>query len=104
MHMSSVYVCMYVCIWYIGIPKSLLREVQSLEKLQHTHVIELYEYFPHGSSIVIAFEYMISDLHQVMRCLSAEGRPVAEPVVKSIMTMLLKGVAGVHASNLIHRV
>jgi cell cycle related kinase len=77
--------------------------VQSLEKLQHAHVIDLYEYFPHGSSIVIAFEYMISDLHQVMRCLSAEGRPVAEPVIKSIMTMLLKGVAGVHASNLIHR-
>jgi serine/threonine protein kinase len=35
-------------------------------------VLELYEYFPHGSSIVIAFEYMQSDLHQVIRTLGTD--------------------------------
>jgi len=86
-----------------GFPKNLLREMQALEKLQHPNVIELYECFPHGPAIVLACEYMQSDLLQLLKCLSAKGESLPEPVIKSFMIMILKGVAAVHEAKLIHR-
>jgi cell cycle related kinase len=86
-----------------GIPKNLLREIKALEMLEHDNIVHMYESFPCGSSIVLSCEYMVSDLHQVMRCLSEEGRAFPEWAVKTIMKMTLEGVAAVHEARLIHR-
>ena len=64
-------------------------------------VVKLREVFPHGSSLVLVFEYMLSDLSEVIR---NSDRPITEAQVKSYMLMLLKGVAFCHENNIMHRV
>ncbi|KAL3853462.1 hypothetical protein ACJMK2_016998 [Sinanodonta woodiana] len=66
-----------------GIPNTALREV-----------------FPQGSSLVLVFEYMLSDLSEVIR---NTEKPLTEAQVKSYMLMLLKGVAFCHENNIMHR-
>ncbi|XP_008589731.1 PREDICTED: cyclin-dependent kinase 20 isoform X3 [Galeopterus variegatus] len=62
-----------------------------------------WSFVTHGlevSGFVLAFEFMLSDLAEVVR--HAE-RPLAQAQVKSYLQMLLKGVAFCHASNIVHR-
>ncbi|XP_032326964.1 cyclin-dependent kinase 20 isoform X2 [Camelus ferus] len=51
-------------------------------------------------SFVLAFEFMLSDLAEVVR---HAQRPLAPAQVKSYLQMLLKGVAFCHANNIVHR-
>ncbi len=64
-------------------------------------MVKLREVFPHGTGFVLVFEYMLSDLAEVIR---NADRPLSEAQVKSYMLMLLKGVAFIHANNIMHRV
>ena len=50
---------------------------------------------------MLEFEYMLSDLSEVIR---NTDKPLAEGQVKSYMLMLLKGVAFCHENNIMHRV
>ena len=63
--------------------------------------MRLYDVFAHGSSIALLFECMETDLQEVLR---SHAKPLLEADVKSYMQMLLKGVAFVHGSSIIHRV
>lgn len=64
-------------------------------------VVQLKAVFPHGAGFVLAFEFMLSDLAEVVR---HAQRPLAPAQVKSYLQMLLKGVAFCHANNIVHRV
>jgi len=86
-----------------GIPKNLLREIKTLEYIEHPHVLHLHEYFPTGSAIVIACEFMITDLSQLIRAAAQRCRPFREAEIKGIFQMLLRGVAAVHDANIMHR-
>lgn len=84
-----------------GIPKSALREIKALQEIEdNPYVVKLREVFPHGSSLVLEFEYMLSDLSEVIR---NTDKPLSEGQVKSYMLMLLKGVAFCHENNIMHR-
>ncbi|XP_062955326.1 cyclin-dependent kinase 20 isoform X1 [Cynocephalus volans] len=84
-----------------GIPKQALREIKALREVEDSqYVVQLKAVFPHGAGFVLAFEFMLSDLAEVVR--HAE-RPLAQAQVKSYLQMLLKGVAFCHASNIVHR-
>nr|KAG5695647.1 hypothetical protein BaRGS_029137 [Batillaria attramentaria] len=50
--------------------------------------------------IVLVFEYMLSDLSEVIR---KSERPLTEAQVKSYMLMLFKGLAFLHENNIMHR-
>ncbi|XP_011912306.1 PREDICTED: cyclin-dependent kinase 20 isoform X2 [Cercocebus atys] len=63
-------------------------------------VVQLKAVFPHGAGFVLAFEFMLSDLAEVVR---HAQRPLAQAQVKSYLQMLLKGVAFCHANNIVHR-
>ena len=63
--------------------------------------MQLKAVFPHGAGFVLAFEFMLSDLAEVVR---HTQRPLAQAQVKSYLQMLLKGVAFCHANNIVHRV
>lgn len=84
-----------------GLPKAVVREIKSLEHLQDDHVVRLFEYFGTGSAVFLALEYMETDLFQLM---SRMQRPFFEAEVKTILRMILVGVASIHESNVIHRV
>lgn len=64
-------------------------------------VVQLKAVFPHGAGFVLAFEFMQSDLAEVVR---HAQRPLTPAQVKSYLQMLLKGVAFCHANNIVHRV
>ncbi|KAL5014199.1 hypothetical protein ScPMuIL_008469 [Solemya velum] len=84
-----------------GVPHTALREIKALEEIEdNPYVVKLREVFPHGSSVVLVFEYMLSDLSEVIR---NSEKPLTEAQIKSYMMMLLKGVAFCHENNIMHR-
>ncbi|XP_045418336.1 cyclin-dependent kinase 20 isoform X3 [Lemur catta] len=84
-----------------GIPNQALREIKALQETEDSpYVVQLKAVFPHGAGLVLAFEFMLSDLAEVVR---HAQRPLAQAHVKSYLQMLLKGVAFCHANNIVHR-
>mmetsp|Transcript_20387 Transcript_20387/g.52211 ORF Transcript_20387/g.52211 Transcript_20387/m.52211 type:complete len:334 (+) Transcript_20387:207-1208(+) len=84
-----------------GFPKTAFRECRALEEAQHhPNIIHLFEHFPHGGGLVLAFEYMVSDLGEVMR---KADEPLPPEHVKAFLVMLLRGVAHLHRHKIIHR-
>lgn len=69
--------------------------------MPYLQVVQLKAVFSHGAGFVLAFEFMLSDLAEVVR---HAQRPLAQAQVKSYLQMLLKGVAFCHANNIVHRV
>ena len=56
--------------------------------------------FPQGLGFVLVFEFMMSDLAEVIK---DSENPLTVPDIKSYMLMLLKGVAHLHSHNIMHR-
>ena len=56
--------------------------------------------FPQGLGFVLVFEFMVSDLSEVIKDAS---RPLTDPEIKSYMLMLLKGVSHLHKNKIMHR-
>ncbi|EGF82933.1 hypothetical protein BATDEDRAFT_85661 [Batrachochytrium dendrobatidis JAM81] len=83
-----------------GIPNSILREIKALQEIDHQNVVKLREVFPSGTGVVLVFEYMLSDLAEVLRNAS---KPLTEAQIKAYMLMLLKGVAYCHKNSIMHR-
>lgn len=84
-----------------GIPNSALREIKALqESEENNHVVRLREMFPQGNGFVLVFDYMLSDLAEVIR---NADKPLTEAHIKSYMLMLLKGVAYLHGKSIMHR-
>ncbi|XP_067142732.1 cyclin-dependent kinase 20-like isoform X1 [Centruroides vittatus] len=83
-----------------GISCVVIREIKTLQQIQHENVVELLDVFPHGSGIVLVFEYMPTDLSVLLR---DADHPLLESQIKSYMQMLLKGVAYCHSHGILHR-
>ncbi|XP_065427440.1 cyclin-dependent kinase 20-like isoform X1 [Chrysemys picta bellii] len=84
-----------------GIPNQALREIKALQEIEENqHVVKLKAVFPHGAGFVLVFEYMLSDLAEVIR--NAQ-QPLTQAQAKGYMLMLLQGVAFCHANNIMHR-
>ncbi len=110
-----------------GIPNQALREIKALQEIEDNQyvsimtscrgqrsevslilpppppvqVVKLKDVFPHGTGFVLVFDFMLSDLSEVIR--NCE-RPLTPAQVKGYMMMLLKGVAFLHHNNIMHRV
>lgn len=112
-----------------GIPNQALREIKALQEIednQHVslipfrmvvrgygsmappspppaplQVVKLKDVFPHGTGFVLVFDFMLSDLSEVIR---NSEHPLTPAQVKGYMMMLLKGVAFLHHNNIMHRV
>ncbi|XP_044066219.1 cyclin-dependent kinase 20 isoform X2 [Siniperca chuatsi] len=84
-----------------GIPNQALREIKALQEIEdNQHVVKLKDVFPHGMGFVLVFDFMLSDLSEVIR---NSQRPLTPAQVKGYMMMLLKGVAFLHHNNIMHR-
>ncbi|PFX17201.1 Cyclin-dependent kinase 20 [Stylophora pistillata] len=84
-----------------GIPNTALREIKALQEIEdNQNVVKLIDVFPYGTGFVLVFEYMLSDLSEVLR---NSARPLTEAQIKSYMLMLLKGVVFCHENSIMHR-
>ena len=70
-----------------GIPNTALREIKALQQIEHPNVVKLYDVFSHGTGFVLVFEYMLSDLSEVLR---NYDDPLTQSQIKSYMLMLLQ--------------
>ncbi|KAK2582745.1 hypothetical protein KPH14_005012 [Odynerus spinipes] len=83
-----------------GIPISVIREVKTLQQLNHLYVIELLDAFPLGLDYIMVFEYMPTGLWEILK---DNNIVLTIPQIKIYMKMLLEGIAYVHGKNIIHR-
>jgi cell cycle related kinase len=73
----------------------------NIENKTFPQIVKLRDVFPHGTGFVLVFDYMLSDLSEIIR---DSERPLTEGQVKSYMLMLLKGVMFMHENSIMHRV
>ena len=66
----------------------------------HSCSCRLYDVFPQGMGFVLVFEFMVSDLSEVIK--DAQN-PLSQEEIKGYMLMLLRGVAFIHEREVMHR-
>ena len=71
----------------MGLCEHNLENDELLQALDNEHVVRLYDIFPQGLGFVLVFEFMVSDLSEMI---ADVDNPLREPHVKTYMTMLLK--------------
>ncbi|KAF5400323.1 Cell division protein kinase 20 [Paragonimus heterotremus] len=84
-----------------GIPNTALREIKALQFVGSCpYVVRLREVFPHGTGFVLVFDYMLTDLSEMIR---NPQNPLNNSHIKSYMFMLLSGVQVIHENGIMHR-
>ncbi|CAN8238485.1 unnamed protein product [Cochlearia groenlandica] len=83
-----------------GVNFTALREIKLLKELNHPHIVELIDAFPHDGSLHLVFEYMQTDLEAVIRDRNIFLSPGD---IKSYMFMTFKGLAYCHKKWVLHR-
>ena len=97
-----------------GISEATIREIKALQQLHSQFVVKyaqlsppeltniprLHDVFPQGMGFVLVFEFMVSDLSEVIK---EADNPLRPEEVKGYMLMLLRGVAFLHSREVMHR-
>eukprot|EP00035_Acanthoeca_spectabilis_P012357 m.220496 g.220496 ORF g.220496 m.220496 type:complete len:254 (-) comp15601_c0_seq11:28-789(-) len=82
-----------------GIPKNALREIKALQEIDvHENIVTMRSVFSQGNGFVLVFDYMFSDLSQVIT-----NYDLTAAQIKSYMVMLLRGVSFCHDNHIMHR-
>ena len=63
-------------------------------------MVRLLDVFAQGLGFVLVFEYMVSDLSEMIHSIED---PLKENQVKRYMQMLLRGVSYLHSQSIMHR-
>lgn len=86
-----------------GVQVTTLREIKLLQELRHENLIELLDVYHHKRNLYLVFDYMQSDLDQIIK-LVHKGRMMMSPAdIKSYLQMALKALAYIHANSVLHR-
>lgn len=83
-----------------GVPSTSLREVSLLKQLSHPNVVELLDVCLSFRSMVLAFEFVESDLKNYIKSC---GRHLEPHVIKVLSFQLCRGVEYIHANKVLHR-
>eukprot|EP00048_Salpingoeca_helianthica_P007789 m.114900 g.114900 ORF g.114900 m.114900 type:complete len:312 (-) comp14436_c0_seq1:326-1261(-) len=82
-----------------GVPSTAIREISLLKELDHANIVRLMEVIHSESKLYLVFEYLDQDLKKYM---DTQG-PLREPIVKSILLQLFRGVEYCHSHRVLHR-
>uniref|UniRef100_A0A915HR51 Protein kinase domain-containing protein n=1 Tax=Romanomermis culicivorax TaxID=13658 RepID=A0A915HR51_ROMCU len=83
-----------------GVNRTALREIKLLQELKHPNIIGLLDVFGHKSNISLVFDFMNTDLEQLINDSSIVFLPQH---VKNIMIQTLKGLEYLHDHWILHR-
>eukprot|EP00004_Rigifila_ramosa_P024130 TRINITY_DN6912_c0_g1_i3.p1 TRINITY_DN6912_c0_g1~~TRINITY_DN6912_c0_g1_i3.p1 ORF type:complete len:317 (-),score=59.07 TRINITY_DN6912_c0_g1_i3:22-945(-) len=82
-----------------GVPFTVVREIALLKKLNHPHIVRLYEAIGDAAGIHLVLELLDMPLDAYLR----QHRPLPLATVRTLMRQLLSGIAHCHARNILHR-
>ena len=77
-----------------------LREVKSLRKLAHAHIIKLKEVIRENDELFFVFEFMEGNLYQLMK---SQEKFFSESTIRSYMYQCLQALAHMHKHGFFHR-
>ena len=85
-----------------GLPSCVVREMLSLQRLNHPHIVRLLEAFPSGSSMVLVTEHCARDLQALMKCMHPNCRmPFGDAL--TYLWMVLLALDHCHSNGVLHR-
>lgn len=84
-----------------GINRTALREIKLLQEIRHINIIGLVDVFGHGSNISLVYDFMDTDLEEIIR--DRENIILTPSHIKSYMIMMLTGLEYLHANWILHR-
>lgn len=83
------------------IPKAVFREIEALRQLSACRsIVKLYDVFAHETNICLVFEYLETDLGEIISC-AKQHFPLQ--YIKTYIHMMLEPVCYCHKHNIIHR-
>lgn len=77
-----------------------LREVKSLQKLNHPHIVRLKEVVRENNELFFIFEYMEFNLYQVMKDLD---KPIPESRIRNWCLQVFQALENMHMNGYFHR-
>ncbi len=77
-----------------GVPISCLREISLMKELSHINIVKLMDVIHLSSSITLVFEYVETDLKELIKKHENKGLP--PKLYKSLLYQLLKGCLFIH--------
>jgi serine/threonine protein kinase len=83
-----------------GLPITIWREIKAMQISDHPNILEIFDVFPHGSSLVLVMECMKCSLAD--RVNQAQSH-FPESTKKYYMQGIFGGLAYMHSLNLLHR-
>ncbi|CAF0761502.1 unnamed protein product [Brachionus calyciflorus] len=84
-----------------GINRTALREIKLLKEISHVNIIKLYDVFGQGSNISLVYDFMVTDLEEIIR--DRENIVLTPADIKSYMIMMICGLEYLHANWILHR-
>lgn len=84
-----------------GINRTALREIKLLQELKHDHIIGLLDVFGHRSNVSLVFDFMDTDLEQIIKDTTIILTPAH---IKAYILMTLQGLEYLHLLFILHRV
>uniref|UniRef100_A0A0K0DX30 cyclin-dependent kinase n=1 Tax=Strongyloides stercoralis TaxID=6248 RepID=A0A0K0DX30_STRER len=83
-----------------GLPFTAIREASLLRDLHHSNIVHLYQIIHHSDHLILAFEYMYTDLSKYME-LFKHG--LENDLIRIFLFQLLRGLAYCHERKILHR-
>jgi serine/threonine protein kinase len=83
-----------------ALPVAALREMLSLQAVDHPNVMKLLKAYTHGANIVLVLPLMRYSLHSV---LDDRVTPLPDCVARDVGAQLFAGLAACHDAGLVHR-
>eukprot|EP00039_Didymoeca_costata_P016542 m.298648 g.298648 ORF g.298648 m.298648 type:complete len:329 (-) comp16409_c1_seq36:1804-2790(-) len=83
-----------------NLPLTIVREIQALRHAnEHAHIVRLFDAFASSFSIVLVFEYLPSNLGEILE----KHGPIPESLTKRYLMMLMGGLSHCHGLRIMHR-
>jgi serine/threonine protein kinase len=85
-----------------GFPLTSIREVKTLKRCQHPHIVSLYDVVvgSNRDAVFLLFEYCEHDLSELVKAMK---HPFKESEIKRLMLQLLSAVEYMHKNWIVHR-
>jgi len=84
-----------------GINLSAIRELKTLQELDHPHIIRIRDVFVHNCNIHLVLDCMVTELDMIIK--DKRTVELTAPHIKAFLQQILEGVQYIHQNWILHR-